>query len=201
MANLITGKQDHIERTNEWKARIDDMEYFTVKGDFFSLERRQIKNVDVNTKYDRFIEFTREWMFGILTNDQKLGSVINPSEFGDFQFKSHQFGKNWWENAIKAGSGKAVTNGLPSGTHTSEADKEKIYDKFMPAYRALRDSFGKRRWYEWIFNHAQYTAERDAMKAIRGVMMSLTGDNRDAFDANYNAYHEQVNLSDTFLLS
>ena len=196
MANLITSKQDHIERTNEWKARIDDMEYFSAKGNFFSGDRRQIKNVDIHTKYDRFIEFTREWMFGILTNDQKLVSVINPSEFGGFQFKRNQLGDNWWKNAIKAGSGKAVADGLPSGTHTADADKDKIYDKFMPAYRALRDSFEKRRWYEWIFNHAQYTAERDAMKAIRGVMMSLTGDNRDAFDANYNAYHEQVNLSD-----
>ena len=131
MANLITSKQDHIERTNEWKARIDDMEYFTVKGGFFSLERRQIKNVDVNAKYDRFIEFTREWMYGILTNNQELGNVINPSEFGGFQFKTHQFGNNWWENAIKAGSGKAVADGLPSGTHTAEADKDKIYDKFI----------------------------------------------------------------------
>ena len=49
MANLITSKQDHTERTNEWKARIDDMEYFIVKGDFLSLNRRQNKNVDVNT--------------------------------------------------------------------------------------------------------------------------------------------------------
>jgi hypothetical protein len=198
MANLITSKQDHIERTNEWKARIDDMEYFNVKAGFFSLERRQNKNMDVNAKYDRFIEFTREWMYGILTNDQALGSVINPSEFGGFQFKRNQLGDNWWKNAIKAGSGKAVTDGLPSGIHTSEADKDKIYDKFMPAYRALRDRFEKRRWYEWIFNHAQYTAERDAMKAIRGVMMSLTGDNREAFDTNYNAYHENVNLNEVF---
>ena len=36
MANLITSKQDHIERTNQWKARIDDMEYFTVKAGFFN---------------------------------------------------------------------------------------------------------------------------------------------------------------------
>ena len=196
MANLITGKQDHIERTNEWKARIDDMEYFTVKGDFFSLERRQIKNVDVNAKYDRFIEFTREWMFGILTNDQKLGSVINPSEFGGFQFKRNQLGDNWWKNAIKAGSGKAVADGLPSGTHTAEADKDKIYDKFMPAYRALRDSFEKRRWYEWIFNHAQYTAERDALKAIKGMIMELTMDGPAEFENAYNVYTETVALND-----
>lgn len=196
MANLITSKQDHIERTNEWKARIDDMEYFNAKGNFFSGDRRQIKNVDIHTKYDRFIEFTREWMYGILTNDKGLGNVIAPSEFGGFQFKSHQFGKNWWDLAIKAGSGKSITDGLPVGTHTSEADKDKIYDKFLPAYRALRDSFEKRRWYEWFTNHAQYTAERDAMKAIRGIMMSLTGDNREAFDTNYNDYHEKVELSD-----
>lgn len=196
MANLITSKQDHIERTNAWKARIDDMEYFPGKAGFFSLERRQNKNVDINAKYDRFIEFTREWMYGILTNDKELGNVINASEFGGFAFKRNQFADNWWNLAIKAGSGKSVTDGLPSGTHTSDADKDKIYDKFMPAYRALRDSFEKRRWYEWFTNHAQYTAERDAMKAIRGIMMSLTGDNREAFDTNYIAYHENVDLND-----
>lgn len=200
MAKLITKTKDHIERTNEWSSRIGNMKYFRPSGDIFNENRLQNKKADLKKEYDRFIEYTAEWMYGILTNDHALEEHIHPSEFGNFEFHENEFDKKWWNLAIKVGSGGKIKSGLPHGTHTSEADKNIIYDKFMPAYRALRDNFKMRPWYHWFTDHERYTAERDAMKAIRGVIMSLTGDSREAFDEYYADYHERVNLNDYLVI-
>lgn len=61
---------------------------------------------------------------------------------------------------------------------------------------SLKESFDNRRWYEWIFNHAQYTAERDALKAIKGMIMELTMDGTAEFENAYNVYTETVALND-----
>ena len=55
----------------------------------------------------------------------------------------------------------------------------------MPAYRALRDSFSKRWWFEWIFNHKQYVAERDAVKVMGNLIMSMSDFTKEELDGVY----------------
>ena len=195
MVDFVTNRQDHEERTNTWTERVTGIEYINFNGPFaIGYGARHPQNVAGSTpqdKYERFMEYIREWMHGILTSDATKKNVIHPSEFGSINV-ANQLGKDWWDLTRRLGSGKEVTEGLPMGTHTSKADKEMVYDKFMPAYRAIRESFMKRSFLQWIFNHAQYTAERDAMHAIRGIVMSLTGDSKEAFDTNFTEYRTHM---------
>ena len=195
MVDLITNKHDHEERTNTWTERVTGIEYINFNGPFAkgygARHPQKVAGSTPQDKYERFMEYTREWMHGILTSDATKKSVIHPSEFGSINV-ANQLGKDWWDLTRRLGSGKEVTEGLPMGTHTSKADKEMVYDKFMPAYRAIRESFMKRSFLQWIFNHAQYTAETDAMHAIRGIVMSLTGDSKEAFDTNFTEYRTHM---------
>mgnify|MGYP006923249379 CR=1 FL=1 len=67
-----------------------------------------------------------------------------------------------------------------------------VYDTFMPAYRALSESFARRSIFQWIFNHAQYTAERDAIRGLRGLMMCLTAKTSEELRLEYNSYREKA---------
>ena len=62
----------------------------------------------------------------------------------------------------------------PLKNATSEELKP-IYNMFMPTYFAIKEKFEKRWWIEWIFNHKQYVAERDSLKAMDGLFRELTG--------------------------
>ena len=68
---------------------------------------------------------------------------------------------------------------------TQKNIRYQVDDKFLPAYRALRDSFSKRWWFEWIFNHKQYVAERDAVKVMENLIMSMSGFTKEELDAAY----------------
>jgi hypothetical protein len=50
-----------------------------------------------------------------------------------------------------------------------------VYDMFIPTYHAIKEKFEKRWWFEWIFNHKQYVAERDSLKAMDGIFREITG--------------------------
>ena len=65
---------------------------------------------------------------------------------------------------------------------------EAVYDKLLPAYRTLKESFSKRSWLEFIFNHRQYTAERDALKVVKSMMLSMTGDTMEQLNDRYDRF-------------
>ena len=68
---------------------------------------------------------------------------------------------------------------------TQQNIRYEVEQSFLPAYRALRDSFSKRWWFEWIFNHKQYVAERDAMKVMGNLIMSMSGFSKEELDGVY----------------
>lgn len=45
----------------------------------------------------------------------------------------------------------------------------------MPPYRAIKESFEKRSVFQWIFNHAQYAAERDSLGTLKAIITTLMG--------------------------
>ena len=125
-------------------------------------------------KYDRFTTFVREFAEKLL-----VGESTGLDFYGENEnlrlFDNGNIGPGWWERALDLGRGKiSGKNVLPNFEKTTQKDVTAVLDTFMPMYRALKESYDRRPWYQWFTNHAQYTAERDAIRALRGLMMSLT---------------------------
>jgi hypothetical protein len=147
-------------------------------------------NTNLN-KYDRFSGYVEELVARLVTGEADR----HPDPFGDLDVDRESFPMDWWNDMIDVVDGKWVRNPIPQIRNASEADKKAVYDELIPAYRALNDSFEKRWWFEWIFNHDQYIAERESIKALEGVMLSLTGDTKDELNAALANHREEVPTS------
>lgn len=181
---LYTSKDNHRERTAAWAERIRNMD---------SIEWPKSFNQDANIKgkYNRFTEFTKEWLHGLLSGDPAKKDITGGSLVNERVFH-HSLAPNWWKLAIKKGGGWNIVNGLPN--RISKYDRDEFCDHLLPAYRAIKESFDNRPWYQWFTNHSQYTAERDALKAIKGIAMAMAFHNIDTFDQYYEEYCETVPL-------
>ena len=183
----IYDKKGEQKTLREWENRVDTMDIFSMKSTY---------NLSKETnKYNRFTGFLKEWVCDALSGSgyriPKIEGMCNKGLLV-VTFAGNKFPKDWWDIALKVGKGQKVENTLPSLSNLKEntfgevdlkEKKENIYATFMPAYRALKESFD-RRWgfISWVFNHNQYTAERDSLAALSGLMMSLTGDTQQDID-------------------
>ena len=151
-------------------------------------------------KYYRFTDHMKCWIQGLLGIREDDGAFILMQEedmtkeersWEIVRINSRELSTNWWKVALN-GKGKTDSPLPRMSFMTSEEDvslvKDQIYATLLPAYRALNESFGKRSVFQWIFNHRQYTAERDSLKVIKNIMLSLTGDSMEAFNERYEAY-------------
>ena len=145
--------------------------------------------------YDRFTGFVSEFINRCL----RYGVNLNIPELEESRkdiSSANELEGNWWKRAIKAG--KRSTEPSPSddlpcfGVYSKDADQESIISSFMPAYRAIKESYDKRSWFQWITNHSQYTAERDSLRALKGMMMALLEVDSEGLDEKYNAYCKSV---------
>ena len=166
-----------------WETCVDTM-------DVFDMPEHYASNKETG-KYARFTGFMKEWMTWLLTSNE--GS--NP--FAKFESSKNNVPNNWWNIAMDVGNGKPIDpdNRIPAVANqgaNSEA-REKIFNTFMPAYRALTELHSKR-WgvLSWMFNHSQYTAERDTIRALRGTMISLTGCTREDINNRLAEYKKNV---------
>ena len=173
---MLTKEQKKLAKKElkTWETRVDVMGYFEMP-----------ENYKANTetgKYARFTGFLKEWMIEALTSKDS-----NLSISGD------NFPENWWDVAMKIGSGKKIENTLPSlGDIVDDDDKAVVLDTLLPAYRALTEKFEKRSVFQWLFNHSQYTAERDSINALKGVMTSLLNCTPDDINASLAIYKENI---------
>ena len=145
--------------------------------------------------YDRFTGFVSEFIDRCL----RFGTNLNIPELEEDRKQissAKELEGNWWKRAIKAG--KRSTEPSPSddlpcfGEYSKDADQKGIISSFMPAYRAIKESYDKRSWFQWITNHSQYTAERDSLRALKGMMMALLEVDSEGLDEKYNAYCKSV---------
>ena len=123
---------------------------------------------------------------GIKEIDERPGMIYATGEFDK---------KKWFDNAIKVGKGQNPRPDLLQTLDQGETLEQSISltkEQLLPAYRALKESFERRSFIQWIFNHDQYTAERDSYRAIRGVMMTLLDQTREEFDDTYEQYCKDV---------
>lgn len=168
---------------SEWEYRVQAMGIFEMPA-YYKY------NTNLN-KYDRFSGYVEELVARLV-----IGAAgRHPDPFGDLDIDRKSFPIEWWNDMIDVVDGKWVRNPIPQIQNASEADKKAVYDELIPAYRALKDSFDKRWWFEWIFNHDQYVAERESIKALKGVMLSLTGDTEEVLDAALAKHREEVPTS------
>ena len=168
---------------SEWEYRVQAMGIFEMPA-YYKY------NTNLN-KYDRFSGYVEELVARLV-----IGAAgRHPDPFGEIDVDRKSFPTDWWNNMIDVMDGKWVRNPIPKIQNPSEADKKAVYDELIPAYRALKDSFDKRWWFEWIFNHDQYVAERESIKALEGVMLSLTGDTKDELNAALANHREEVPTS------
>ena len=178
--------ENQKNRMVNWERMLDAMDVYIINKKFAAH--------DINGKYERFISFLHEYL------DRLMSGFVNamPNDV-PYQAKvAEVFGsrtgeelpENWWDVAMKIGEGKKVDdNPFPE---VSAENKNLILNTFMPIYRTLHDNFQSRWWFEFIFNHDQYVAERDAYRVMTGLMMSLTGDTKEELKADLEAHKKEV---------
>ena len=192
----LYGKEKEQKTLREWEDRIDNMGVFAMNSKFSSSKE--------TNKYVRFTEYLKEWVSDALSGSgyriPKIQGMCNTGLLV-VTFAGNKFPKDWWDIATKVGRGEEVENTLPNidnlkentfGEVDPKEKKDNIYATFMPAYRALKESFSKRWSIEWIFNHRQYVAERDSLAALSGLMMSLTGGTQQDIDNVLKDYNKAM---------
>jgi hypothetical protein len=179
--------------TNERRQRLEGWENAVANMSAFAIPSNY--NITTNDKYDRFTGYLKEWVFRTLTTTSSdnysykltrdIDDDMNDLFFADFTFGVTEDKKNeWWKNAMDVGRGKKnVANNLARIKSSTGTDKEAAFGMFMPTYRAIKESFEKRSVFQWIFNHSQYVAERDALRALTGIITTLTGSTVADLDA------------------
>lgn len=164
-----------------WECIVDSMGFFEMPEDFAA-------NTELN-KYDRFTGYIKETITRLI----KGGSDIK--NFENLDIDREAFPDNWWSVAKRVADGKRVDTPIPQIKNVTDKDKQVVLISLLPAYRVLKENFDNRRWYEWIFNHGQYTAERDNLKALSGLITSLTGMTKDDLDAAVEEHKRKVATS------
>lgn len=172
--------KEEQKRLREWENIVDSMDVFPIKSNYAAYNE--------NDKYRRFTEYLKEYATNLMSGSSyKMPNIDGECTTGRLvaTFAGNKYPTNWWDTALKVGKGKKVEEPLPSiddlqentfGWDDKRAQKDNIYAAFMPAYRALKESFDKRPFWQWITNHAQYVAERDSLAALSGLLISLTGE-------------------------
>lgn len=184
--------EKEAKRLQEWETKIDAMAVFPMNSKFAAA-----KETD---KYARFTGYLKEYVTDMLSGSEyrvpKIEGVCNKGMLVA-TFAGNKFPKDWWETAINVANGKEVEKPLPSidalkentfGDMDKRAQKDNIYTAFMPMYRALKERNDKRWFFERLFNRKQFMAERDALKALSGLMMSLTGETQMDIDKALEEY-------------
>lgn len=174
----LTPKQKEL---SAWELRIDTMDIFEMPSDYEASKHTKA--------YKRFTGYVKEWLTRLLNGKE------NDDDFNSLEYDRGDVPKNWWDIAMKVGSGKMIVNTIPEIEDAGALDKQTVYNKLLPVYRALKESFDKRPFYHWLTQHSCYTAERDTINALSGLMQSLTGDTQEGIDNALAIYRKEVESS------
>lgn len=173
-----------------WKSEVMGMDFVSF-GD----------SADGITKtYDRFVTHIQEVIRKLLTyKDVQYPNMQNEVKALHMIVFQNNIPENWWDVAKKVGEGKNVNDNplLYIAEVNTSSDKDAVYDAFIPMYRAIKENFDKRiKFFSWIFDHARYTAERDTLKALSGLMQSLTGEGQKQIDGRLRIFKTQVPIGE-----
>ena len=203
---MARDRDDIIQEISYWKSTISKVDSIPLNSN--------VTYKDENDIYERLTAFVKDMtenVFGVYTNEN--GELVNLPEdekgtvsqawLSAIAGKITPLADNWYEVALKGGKNTKFLP-LPQLNQSNfenpqdvinarEGIKNAVHDAFFPAYRALRDSFEKRPWYEWIFNHRQYVAERDSLKVMTSLITSMTGYTKKELNVEYGKHREDFN--------
>ena len=178
---------------------------FAAEMDFFDFDKNGPKTEKTYTYFTNFVKSHVEK--AINGKSQYIANIDEDV--------NHELPSNWWEVAIGIHDGKkiipnvvdddsSVDSALEEVEETpaeilrniARASKEDTYNALLPVYTALRENYDSRfKLFGWIFDHARYTAERDSMKALSGMIQALTGDSKEELDRRYREFKAEVKLT------
>ena len=182
--------KDTLRTWQSWEAQVNNK---TAKN---SREKKE--------KCDNFTEQLADWTYEAFNKVNIELSGSNGWSERDYAGLNFTLGlgndpkaerKNWWDLAYKIGSGKTKIS-APK-TPATEEEKQVVYDAFMPAYRALKEKFSRRSVFQWITNHKEYVTERDALKSLEGVIMTLAGGGKQELKTKLTEFQSHMPTSNT----
>ena len=188
--------KEEQKRLIQWENIVDSMDVFPIKSNYAAYKE--------NGKYRRFTEYLKEYATNLMSGSAyRMPNIDGECTTGRLvaTFAGNKYPTNWWDTALRVGNGKKVEKPLPSiddlqgntfDWDDKRAQKDNIYAAFMPAYRALKESFDKRPFWQWITNHAQYIAERDSLTALSGLLISLTGETQAEINKALSDYKKAM---------
>ena len=184
--NISKEYMSKLQTLQEWENRVANMESFTIP------ERYELSGV--KGKYARFTGFIEMWITEAFQHtDDVVSDDASLMQFGRLELDMSKIKVDWFKHAQDVANGKATEVNLPTTKENiTDAEKKIVYDTFLPAYRAIKEKFEKRSFWQFFFNHAQYTAERDALRAIEGVVTTLTGEAKEGLEAAYAQYKVEL---------
>ena len=191
MPNISQEYMSKLQNLQVWESRVANMNGFAIP------ERYELSGA--KGKYARFTGFIEAWITEAFQHaDDVISDDASLMQFGRLELDMSKIKDDWFKHAQNVAIGKETEANLPTTKeNATDADKKIIYDTFLPAYRAIKERFEKRSFWQFIFNHAQYTAERDALRAIEGVVTTLTGEGKAGLEAAYAQYKEELPTSNT----
>ena len=191
MPNISQEYMSKLQNLQVWESRVANMNGFAIP------ERYELSGA--KGKYARFTGFVEMWITEAFQHaDDVISDDASLMQFGRLELDMSKIKDDWFKHAQNVAIGKETEANLPTTKeNATDADKKIIYDTFLPAYRAIKERFEKRSFWQFIFNHAQYTAERDALRAIEGVVTTLTGEGKAGLEAAYAQYKVELPTSNT----
>ena len=192
-----------MEKTifKSWKVFVSEMDFCD-----FTLLFQNRENT-----YTRFIDHVKANIERALEGNSNYITGLNVS--GDPELP-----ENWWEMMVGIYDGKKIPpifeeddKDSQNKNHIDDEDlenpeeflnnlldvsKEDAYNSLLPVYTAIKDSYDSRfKLFSWIFDHARYTAERDSMKALCGMLPAITWDSKEEVNRRYKELRTEVKLT------
>ena len=191
MPNISQEYMSKLQNLPVWESRVANMNGFAIP------ERYELSGA--KGKYARFTGFVEMWITEAFQHaDDVISDDASLMQFGRLELDMSKIKDDWFKHAQNVAIGKETEANLPTTKeNATDADKKIIYDTFLPAYRAIKERFEKRSFWQFIFNHAQYVAERDSLRAIEGVVTTLTGEGKAGLEAAYAQYKIELPTSNT----
>ena len=191
MPNISQEYMSKLQNLQVWESRVANMNGFAIP------ERYMLNGA--KGKYARFTGFIEAWITEAFQHtDDTVSDDASLMQFGRLELDMSKIKDDWFKHAQNVAIGKETEANLPTTKeNATDADKKIIYDTFLPAYRAIKERFEKRSFWQFIFNHAQYVAERDSLRAIEGVVTTLTGEGKAGLEAAYAQYKIELPTSNT----
>ena len=100
-------------------------------------------------RYEYFNDGVKQFVTNVLTRDNTAieGMQKESDAFNDLEYDYEGISRTYWDVLMRSPKNKElIGNVLPPIEQTDDESKQKVYDAFMPAYRAIRERFEKR-WF------------------------------------------------------